>query len=391
MYVPAWQGLSPRHLLRQRGSDPLPFPLGERKAIQFYRASSALYHLFKALPLEKGQIALVPDYHSGNEIWAIRAAGVPVRTYPIGRDLRPDLETLDRLATPEARVLLLIQYLGWPQPMKEIQDLCRRKGLILVEDCALSLLSRDGGQPLGTFGNYAVFCLYKTLPLPNGALLVQNTQPLPGLSSLPLRTCTFRSVAGRSMELMLGWLRSHHEITGKSLYTLKKAAGRALDVLRVRRHPLGDIGFDVSHVNIGMSSLSQHLIQRLDYAQIVRTRRRNYELLRSRLGHRTSLLRPDLPEGMVPLFFPLLVADKQAAAERLWRHGIEAVQFWNEGVPGVDGEPSSDARFLRRHVLELPIHQEVSASQVEYIAEMVLSSPHVFGPISLRRPEAAAS
>jgi dTDP-4-amino-4,6-dideoxygalactose transaminase len=391
MYVPAWQGLSPRHLLRQRASAPLPFPFSNPRVIPFYRASSALYHLFRALPLAEGQGVLVPDYHSGNEVWAIRAAGVPVRTYPIRRDLRPDMAALERLCTPDIRVLLVIHYLGWPQPMEELQQLCRRRGLILVEDCALSLLSQDGSRPLGTFGDYAVFCLYKTLPLPNGALLVQSTKSLPELSGLSLRACTIRSVAGRSMELMLGWLRSRHEMTGRGLVSLKKAAGRALNALRVRRHPLGDIGFDVSQVNIAMSSLSQHLIRRLDYAQIVRTRRRNFALLRARLHGKVTMLREDLPEGMAPLFFPLLVQDKQAAAEHMWNEGVEAVQFWNDGIAGFDGEPDSDARFLRRHVLELPIHQEVTASQVEYIADKVLAAPESFFPMAPDRKEAAAS
>ena len=49
---------------------------------------------------------------------------------------------------------------------------------------------------------------------------------------------------------------------------------------------------------------------------------------------------------------------------------IGAVEFWNDPQdnPGV-GE---DARYLRSHVLELPIHQGVTPSQVEYIARQVL-------------------
>ena len=59
--------------------------------------------------------------------------------------------------------------------MAALAELCRRRNMRLVEDCALALLSADGSLPLGTAGDWAVFCLYKTLPLPNGALLVQNT------------------------------------------------------------------------------------------------------------------------------------------------------------------------------------------------------------------------
>ncbi|HKY32534.1 MAG TPA: aminotransferase class I/II-fold pyridoxal phosphate-dependent enzyme [Candidatus Polarisedimenticolia bacterium] len=378
MYIPAWQGLSPRYLLRNRAHGTPPFPLDRSRSIYFYRASSALYHLFRALRLEEGQTALVPDYHSGNEVWALRAAGVPVRFYPVRRTMQPDLEALERLCTPDVRVLLVIHYLGWPQPMQAITALCRKRRLILVEDCALSLLSQDGGRPLGTFGDHAVFCLYKTLPLPNGALLAQNTDRLPELAALDLQACAMRSVAGRSMELMLGWLRSRSELTGRSLFTIKRVAARALDALSIRRHPLGDIGFDLSNVNIGMSPLCHALLKRFDYRQIVRVRRRNYTLLASLLEGKVALAQPELPEGVCPLFLPILVPDKRAAAETLWRQGIEAVQFWNEGDPEASADPSTDAMFLRRHVLELPIHHEVAASQIEYIAERVLAQRRLF-------------
>ena len=56
--------------------------------------------------------------------------------------------------------------------------------MLLVEDCALSLLSEADGRPLGSFGDWSVFCLCKTLPLPNGALLVQNGPRLKSLERL---------------------------------------------------------------------------------------------------------------------------------------------------------------------------------------------------------------
>ena len=44
--------------------------------------------------------------------------------------------------------------------MKEIEALCRDSGSILIEDCALSLLSRREGRWLGTFGR-----LFSLLPV----------------------------------------------------------------------------------------------------------------------------------------------------------------------------------------------------------------------------------
>jgi len=46
------------------------------------------------------------------------------------------------------------------------------------------------------------------------------------------------------------------------------------------------------------------------------------------------------------------------------------VEFWND--PQENPSIGPDARFLRAHVLELPIHQGVTESQVEYIANQLL-------------------
>ena len=42
----------------------------------------------------------------------------------------------------------------------------------LIEDCALSLFSHDGERPLGSLGDAAIFCFYKTLPVPHGGGLL---------------------------------------------------------------------------------------------------------------------------------------------------------------------------------------------------------------------------
>ena len=47
-----------------------------------------------ACKLAPGETVLVPDYHNGNEVQAIRAAGVTVRFYRVGRNLEVDLEHL---------------------------------------------------------------------------------------------------------------------------------------------------------------------------------------------------------------------------------------------------------------------------------------------------------
>jgi dTDP-4-amino-4,6-dideoxygalactose transaminase len=176
--------------------------------------------------------------------------------------------------------------------------------------------------------------------------------------------------AGRSAELVLEALRSRSNGIGKALFGIKQAAGRMLRAARVRHVPVGDIGWNIRNVNIAMSSISERVMGGLDYERIRQRRRGNFLLMRQLLQGRVTMLREDLKEGVCPLFFPILVKDKHAAAQFLRHRGIGAVEFWNDpqNNPSIGGE----ARYLRSHVLELPVHQDVTLSQVEYVASQVL-------------------
>jgi perosamine synthetase len=372
MYISTWQSLSPDLLFQSQGERDLPFPLNAPQRMYFYRARNAVYHLFRALRFRPGETVLVPAYHHGNEVRAIRAAGASIKFYPITRNLQPDLDALRRLCGADTRALFVIHYLGWPQPMKELTAFCREQGLLLIEDCALALLSEPAGQPLGSFGDYAVYCLYKTLPVPHGGLLVQSGRALEALTGLELVPCNLTSLASRSMDLMLQRLRSRSNGLGGSLMKLKRMIGHVLSAAGMERLPIGDTGFDMGSVNVGMSPLASWLLTRCDYNAIRRQRRDNFLRLRDGLAGRATLVHAELGEGVCPLFFPILVPHKRSAAEALWQRGIEAVEFWNEGDPEADGTRFPYAQFLRDHLLELPLHQDVTSAQVDFMVKQVL-------------------
>lgn len=373
MYISAWPGLHPRDLFGSPVADRLPFPLQAGRKTYFYRARNAIFHLFRALGFGAGDRVLVPAYHSGNETAAIRATGAALAYYPITLTLQPDLESLDRLCLPGTRAVLAIHFLGWPQPMAELGAFCRERGLVLVEDCALALLSEAQGRPLGSFGDYAVFCLYKTLPLPNGGLLVENNgHRLPALDALSLQPCGPAPLAGRGAELMLEWLRGRSDTAGRALFAMKRVAGRALRAAGADHVPVGDMGFDREQVDVAISPVCLPMLQRWDYPAIRRRRRENFHLLRERLIGRAALLKEDLPEGVCPLFFPILVKDKHAAAQALWARGVSAVEFWNDGDKAASQADFPETQFLRDHLLELPLHQDLGAAQIDYVADQVL-------------------
>jgi perosamine synthetase len=83
----------------------LPFPLGEVNSRLFSRARHGLYGGVQELGLKPRQKILVPAYHHGSEIEALRRAGLTPVYYDVDDNLEPEGEQLERLQDPAVRAL----------------------------------------------------------------------------------------------------------------------------------------------------------------------------------------------------------------------------------------------------------------------------------------------
>jgi dTDP-4-amino-4,6-dideoxygalactose transaminase len=379
MFIPTFQGLTATDFVLSASGRTTarryPFDVPH---LTFYRARNAIYHLFRVLKSSNERLTvLVPDYNSGNEVLALEAAGATIRYYPVGRDGQADVAEVERLcAEHHPDVLYVIHYLGWPQPIRQFSDIARRRGMWLVEDCALALLSDAGDQPLGSFGHFSIFCLYKTLPLPNGACLAENGEHLAALDEISQRQAGLPSVLGRTAELMVRNIRSRSDSLGAAMDSMKRAAGRAVGAMDVPRAKIGDIGFNLEDVDLAMSEISSRLLKRLDFEDVRNRRIANYRRLAKQLAGQVTPLHDDLPIGVCPLLFPILVDDKQETAEALRGCGVDVLEFWNHGADEADlvqkeMPRESSATYLRQHVLGLPIHQDLTDRHIDYVAEQV--------------------
>ena len=61
------------------------------------------------------------------------------------------------------KAILITHFLGFPQPIDEIKRICNERNLFLIEDCAHAFLSSYNGNPLGSYGDIAVFSLLKDI------------------------------------------------------------------------------------------------------------------------------------------------------------------------------------------------------------------------------------
>lgn len=330
----------------------------------------ALYHGVTRLGLAPGSTILVPAYHEGVELDALLAAGYRVRHYRVDQDLRVDLADVARRLDASVAALYVIHYFGMPQSLPVLRDFCDAHGLRLIEDCALALFSRTNGTWLGSVGDFAIFSIYKTLPVPHGGYLVA---PRSGALA-QLRAPPFMSTFVQTLDL------AHHTLEASGWSGVERAvtrtAGFVRRLLRWNRAATVSSGgprWDPRQVSYGASRWTQQLMRLTDRDRVVARRRANYARLAGRLRGHVSLPFPDLADGTCPLLLPLLVPDRDRVQETLEHLGVQSGKYWPHAHATCPPELAAEVAPWRTQCLELPIHQELNPDDIDRVGDAVLN------------------
>jgi perosamine synthetase len=369
LFAPASLGLSPRMLLRPRAKrGVLPFPFSDSRARYFHLGRNGIYALAQHWKLE-GREVLFPAYFHGVELEALLHAGVRPRFYRVRPRMRVETSDIVSRIGPDTRAIYLIHYLGFPGPAAELAQVARERGLLLIEDCALSLLSRAGDRPLGSWGDAAIFCLYKTLPVPNGGVVVLRTgEPLALAPGQPPSLASTVAQVGRCLDRNL---RVHGPRWPRGTLNAVRAAGRTVArVVGTTGVEVGTNHFALSQAGWAMSRVSHRIVSGQDFPAIVERRRQNYRYLRDRLHDIAPPVFADLPAGVCPHSYPLQAPNKPALVAQFLARGVEAVNLWFPNHARGPREPYPEAEDLRRTVLELPCHQDLTPQAIGRVAEV---------------------
>jgi dTDP-4-amino-4,6-dideoxygalactose transaminase len=361
------------HMLvpRPAAAAPLVFPFDQPGLRYRYFARNAVWDAVKLLGLS-GRRVLLPAYHHGVELEALLAAKVEPVFFNVDAQMRCDFDDARERARGVSAVYV-IHYAGFPQDTPAARKLADELGVPLIEDCALSLLSRDGEKPLGSFGDLSIFCLYKTIPVPNGGALLGRGEFARLVASMapperpPLTSTVSHLIGGllSNLELRAG------EAGRRVRHTLRETSRALVNRAGVERVATGTQHFELEDVGLGMSAISHLVLRNQDYARIVEHRRRNYFLLFAMLRDVAPPVTGELQSGVCPLFYPVEVDDKAGAMARLLARGVETVDFWRVRHPSLPAGRFPDVDRLRERVLELPVHQDLSTADVEHVASCV--------------------
>lgn len=336
-------------------SKALPFPLEDPGCRLFSLARQGLFAGVTALGLEPGDELLVPAYHHGSEIEALHRAGIACRFYDARHDsLEPDEEELDGLLGPRTKGLYLIHYLGLLQDAARWRAWCDERGLLLIEDAAQAWLGSRGGVPAGSRGDLAIFCLYKTFGLPDGAAIICKS---------PLESPPGNQRTGASQTAF-----RHASFLAQKWSTLAE----------LRRWISGSGGEYDPEKDFAMSSpeapclATRFLLPRVVDPAAQSIRAANYGFLLDRLEHMVPRAFAHPPEGSSPFAFPVFSERKKELLGWLDSGGVSALDLWSVPHPSLPKDGFPHASSLRGSVVALPVHQELERRDLERITDMVV-------------------
>lgn len=134
---------------------------GVKHCIGVANGTDAIYITLKMLGLGSGDEVITSANSWIGSSETITQAGAR----PVFVDVEEDFYDLDpaqieKKITSRTKAIMPVHLLGQPAQMDSIAEICEKRDLLLIEDCAQSHFAEFKGRKVGTFGKVATFSFY---------------------------------------------------------------------------------------------------------------------------------------------------------------------------------------------------------------------------------------
>ena len=291
--------------------------------------TAALHATFAALGVGAGDEVIMPVFTFVASFETIILAGATPVLVDINDTLCLDPAAVARAITPKTKVVMPVHMCGAMAQLDELKEICKKYGLILLEDACQSFGGTYKGNYLGTIGEVGCysFDFVKTVTCAEGGAMVTNTREL--------------------YERAAQFSDHGHDHAG---------VDRGADL-----HPYMGVNYRISelHAAVGLGQ-----IKKLD--QFLGLQRRNHAVMRNALAtipQITFRTIPD-PQGDTATFLSFFLPDEESArkaAKSLKEAGIDGVFYYYD----------NNWHYIRswHHVKEVHTMMPLSAPVVRFLTE----------------------
>jgi aminotransferase len=152
-----WLGYGPRtQAFEKEFGDHLGVPA---ESVLFINSATAGLHLtMELLEAGPGDDVLLPSVSFVANANSVAASGArPVFFDVDPHTLNPSIAAIEAALTPRTKAVTVLHYGGQPGEVVAISELCRERGITLIEDAACAVGSSVDGKACGTFGDIGIW------------------------------------------------------------------------------------------------------------------------------------------------------------------------------------------------------------------------------------------
>jgi dTDP-4-amino-4,6-dideoxygalactose transaminase len=161
-----WLGTGPRVA---RFEEAFRSYQGAQHAVAVSSCTAALHLSLLAAGIGPGdEVITTPLTFCATVNAIIHAGATPVLADVDRRTCNIDPARIEEKITPRTRAILPVHLAGRPCEMDALVALCKRHGLLMIEDCAHAIETQYRGQHAGSFGEFGCFSFYVTKNLVTG-------------------------------------------------------------------------------------------------------------------------------------------------------------------------------------------------------------------------------
>ena len=324
----------------------------------------AMHDLARQSPAATRDEVIVPAYTCYSVPAAIERAGLKPRLCDVDpTTLGIDVDALARHDFSRTLGVISANLYGVPNDLERLEQLCRERGALLLDDSAQSLGARLGARAVGAFGDAGLYSFDKgkiISTMQGGAIVCREG---------PLAAAVARRVAALPASAPAEAFGNFAKLVVYSVFLRPGLYGliRALPFTGLGQTPY-ETRYPITTLTRFQSNVAARLLGRLD--SLNDARRVNAARLEAALTDLPGVTLPSRPAGALPVFarFPLRIADaarRAAALARLDAAGIGATASYPSAlcdVPEVATKlPAADrdcpgARAVAASILTLPTH-----------------------------------
>lgn len=327
--------------------------VGTQYAVVFNSGTSALHAALLACGIGGGDEVIVPSFTF------IATANAPL--FVGARTVFADIEEMTYGLDPQdaarrigrrTKAIIPVHYGGFPCSIGELKRIAKEHRLLLIEDAAESLGAAVDGKKVGTFGDCAIlsFCSNKVITSGEGGAVLTDSAEL-----------------HKNLKL----IRSHGRAEGSNYFS------------STEQQEYVTLGYNFRMSDI-TAALGVAQLKKID--RIIEMRRRNAERMSQRLSAVPDIVVPHSPNGLFSVYQMYTIVVKEGRENRdalsayLAQKGVmtkvffppvHLTHFYKKEL-GYDCQLPATER-LAEQVLTLPMYPRLTAEEIDYIAESIVT------------------